>query len=214
MLKKRITKPKDDNELGELVKEVTNINRMLSQIGSKAAHKHVMAEAMGKPVKVEGEEFNDLKDDAASSLSLFAGPEFYESYKQLWATEKDVNRKKGIEMYLKVMEIPNKCKQDAKCYIEFFGKKAKGKKNTFKRQKAAYMLANFNTKEVKDALFNKALFDKDPGVRAAAAFAIETIGTKADLKIMNKVIAKAKKRSSMRKSLSLLYKLQSKLSSK
>jgi len=211
-LKKRIPKVKEDDELKKVVDEVTNINRMLAQIGSKEAHKHVMAEVLGAPVKVDGEEFNDLKDDAAGSLSLFAGPEYYESYKQYWVREKDAARKKGIEKLLKVMEIPNKCKQDVKCYIDFLGKK--GKKNTFMRQKAAYMLSRFNTPESKDALFNKALFDKDPGVRAAAAYSIDTIGTKADLKAIEDVIAKAKKKHSMKKSMSLLCKIKSKLKNK
>ena len=211
-LKKRLQKPKDDNELKELVNELTNINRMLAQIGSKEAHKHVIAEAEGKPVVLEGEEFNDLKDDAGSSLSLFAGPEYYENYKQMWAKEKDAVRKKGIERLLKVMEIPNKCKEDVKCYIDFLGQK--GKKNTFKRQKAAYMLGRFNTKASKDALFNKALFDKDPGVRQAAADSIVIIGTKADVKAMAEVIKKAKKKHSMKKSMSLLYKVESKLNNK
>ncbi len=185
---------------------------MLSQIATKEAHKHVESEILGKPIKIEGEEYNDLKDDAASSFSLFATEDYYDTYKKLWAKEKDASRKKGIELFLKVMEVPRECKKDVKCYIKILNKRSK--KDTFKRQKAAYMLSRFNTPESKKALFFKALFDKDVGVRAAAAYSIEVIGTKADLKDMEKVIEKAKAKHSMKKSMSLLCKVKAKLNNK
>jgi hypothetical protein len=205
---------------------------MLAMIGGKEAEKHLVKEMLSKPMKIDGEEYNDLKDDAISSFSNFAGAKYYKIYQKIWAKEKDVNRKKSMMLYLKIMEVANNCKEDVKCYAGYFDKKKnpkpKGKElkalakelgtiqmakslPVFKRQKAAYMLSHFNTPESKKVAFEKALFDKDAGVRNAGAFTIDRLGTKADVPALEEVLKKAKKKSYLKKAISLYEKLLAKL---
>lgn len=231
-LKKQIVKEGDENKLAQEVQEATNINRMLAMIGGKAAEKHLVKEMLSKPLKIDGEEYNDLKDDAISSFSNFAGAKYYKTYQKIWAKEKNVNRKKNMMLYLKIMEVANNCKKDVKCYQGYFDKKKNPKPRgkelkalakelgtiqmakslpVFKRQKAAYMLSHFNTPESKKVAFESALFDKDAGVRNAGAFTIDRLGTKADVPALEAVIKKAKKKSYLKKAISLYEKLLAKL---
>ncbi len=231
-LKKQIVKESDEQKLAQEVQEATNINRMLAMIGGKAAEKHLVKEMLSKPLKIDGEEYNDLKDDAISSFSNFAGAKYYKTYQKIWTTEKNVNRKKNMMLYLKIMEVANDCKEDVKCYAKYFDKKKNPKPKgkllkeltkelgtiqmakslpVFKRQKAAYMLSHFNTPESKKIAFEKALFDKDPGVRNAGAFTIDRLGTKADVPALEAVLKKAKKKSYLKKAISLYEKLLAKL---
>ncbi len=211
-LKGMIIKEKDEAELPKLVNEATNINRMLASLSTPEAHKHVMKEALTGDLKIDGETFPDLRVDAAQSLSNFAGPEFYKDYQQLWAKEKDVDLKATFEVTLKIMELTNECKNDANCYIKALDRDKKD--DTIARQKATYSLVNFNTPEAKKAIFEKSMIDKDPGVIAASVYVIERIGTKDDIKELDKVIEIAEKKSHLKKSRSLFNKLKSKLEAK
>jgi hypothetical protein len=232
ILKKQIVNEKDETKLGQEVQEATNINRMLAMIGGPVAEKHLVSEMLGKPLKIDGEEYNDLRDDAISSFSNFASSEYYTVYQKIWANEKDVNKKKSMMLYLKIMEVANSCKKDVKCYEGYFDKNknpvAKGEElkklgselggigmakslPVFKRQKAAYMLSKFNTPESKKVAFESALFDKDPGVRNAGAFVIERLGTKADVPTLEAIIKKAHKKTYLKKAMSLYSKLLAKL---
>jgi len=231
-LKKQIVKEKDDKKLGKEVQEATNLNRMLAMIGGKEAEKHLVKEMLGKPLVIDGEEYNDLRDDAISSFSNFASAKYYKVYQKIWAKEKDVNKKKTLMLYLKIMEVANNCKENVKCYGDYFDKKKNAKPKgkelkalakelgtaqmakglpVFRKQKAAYMLSRFNTPEAKKIAFEKALFDKDPGVRNAGAFTIDRLGTKADVPALEAVIKKAKKKTYLKKAMSLYTKLLAKL---
>ena len=230
-----VKKSQQDPKLVEDLKELQNINRMLAMIGGKASEKHLVSEMTGKPLKIEGEEFDELKNDARSSFSNFASAKYYKTYQKIWASQKSVEGKMGALLHLKIMEVADKCKEDVKCYGEMFDKKknpklrgkalkALGKElggigmakslPVFKRQKATYMLANFNTPEAKKILLEKALFDKDPGVRGAGAYSLERIGTKTDVPALEEVIKKAKKKSYLKKARSLYSKLLAKLKNK
>ena len=161
--------------------------------------------------------------------------QYYKTYQKIWASQKSVEAKMGALLHLKIMEVADKCKEDVKCYGDFFDKKknvklkgkalkALGKElgglglakalPVFRKQKAAYMLSNFNTPEAKKILLEKALFDKDPGVRAAGAYSIGRIGTKADIPALEEVVKKANKKSYLKKARSLYSKLLAKLKNK
>ncbi|MBN2695178.1 HEAT repeat domain-containing protein [bacterium] len=211
-LKGMIVKEKDENELPKLVNEATNINRMLASLRTPEALKHVMKEALSGDLKIDGETFPDLRIDAAQSLSNFAGYDYYKDYQQLWAKEKDVDLKATFEVTLKVMELTNECKKDVACYIKALDRNKKDE--TFVRQKATYSLVDFNTPEAKKAIFEKSMVDKDPGVIAASVYVMERIGTKDDIKELDKVIEISEKKTHLKKSRSLFKKLRSKLEAK
>ncbi len=213
LLKAQIPKEQDENKLPDLVKEVTNINRMLAMIATPEALKHVMKEALTGDVKIDGESFPDIRIDAAQSLSNFAGYEFYKDFQQLWAKEKDLDLKDTFKVVLTIMEVTNDCKEDAACYIKYLDR-VKTKDDTFLRQKAAYALVRFNTPEVKKALYEKAMVDKDPGVRNAAEYTLSRIGTKEDIKDIDKVIEVCTKKSQLKASIALYTKLKTKLENK
>lgn len=201
----------DPQKMPDMVGEMQTINRILAQLGTKKAHKHVMYEALRGDLKIDGEVFPDLRADAVASLANFADYTLYNDYKKLLAKEKDAEIKKSIKNdIMKLMEIADKCKKDTKCYAGIFDT-YKGKKEAPMRQKATYMFYKYYDQTAKETLFKKALVDKDIGVRKAALDVLERMGNQKDLPRLEAVIKKAKKKSNLKKSLGGFKMLKAKL---